>query len=208
MSHVKRLLGLAVIASALWCAGATAAFAELKIDITRGSVEPMPIAVSRFVGSGAEQAIGADLTRVIASDLERSGLFSPIDDKAFIQRPEAIRGAPRFGDWRQINAEALVSGVIERQTDGRIKVTFQLWDVFAERQMVGLIFRAQPSAWRRVAHKVADQIYKRITGESGYFDTRVVYISESGPATKRIKRLAIMDQDGENHRFLTDGKDL
>ena len=208
MSHMKRLLGLAVIASALWCAGATTAFAELKIDITRGSVEPMPIAVSRFVGSGAEQAIGADLARVIASDLERSGLFSPIDDKAFIQRPEAIRGSPRFGDWRQINAEALVSGVVERQTDGRIKVTFQLWDVFAEQQMVGLIFRAQPSAWRRVAHKVADHIYKRITGETGYFDTRIVYISESGPATKRIKRLAIMDQDGENHRFLTNGENL
>ena len=208
LSDMKRFLGLAILATVLWCAGAPAAFAELKIDITRGSVEPMPIAVSRFVGTGTEQSIGADIARVIATDLERSGLFSPIDDKAFIQKPEAIRGSPRFGDWRQINAEALVSGVVERQTDGRIKVTFQLWDVFAEQQMVGLIFRAQPNAWRRVAHKVADQIYKRITGETGYFDTRIVYISESGPAKKRIKRLAIMDQDGENHRFLTDGTDL
>ena len=208
MSHVKRLLGLAVFASTLWCAGGPAAFAELKIDITRGYVEPMPIAVSRFVGVGAEQALGADVARVIASDLERSGLFSPIDQRAFIQKPEAMRVRPRFGDWRQINAEALVNGAVERQTDGRIKVTFQLWDVFAEQQMVGLIFRAQPNAWRRVAHKIADQIYKRITGENGYFDTRVVYISESGPAKKRIKRLAIMDQDGENHRFLTNGEHL
>jgi TolB protein len=115
---------------------------------------------------------------------------------------------PRFGDWRQINAEALVNGTVERQPDGRLNVTFRLWDVFAEVQMTGFVYRSPPEKWRRVAHKISDEIYRRLTGESGYFDTRIVYVAESGPAQERIKRLAMMDQDGANHRFLTDGRNL
>ncbi len=184
------------------------AAAELKIDITRGKVEPMPIAITWFVGKGAEARLGIKLANVISANLERSGLFRPINPKAFIQKPEAMRVRPRFGDWRQINAEALVNGTIERLRDGRLKVTFRLWDVFAEAQMTGFIYRAPPGKWRRVAHKISDEIYKRVTGETGYFDTRIVYIAEGGPAKQRVKRLAMMDQDGANHRFLTDGRDL
>ncbi len=184
------------------------AAAELKIDITRGKIEPMPIAVTWFVGQGPEARLGAKLANVISANLERSGLFRPIDPRAFIQKPEAMLVRPRFGDWRQINAEALVNGAVERQPDGRLNVTFRLWDVFAEVQMTGFVYRAPPEKWRRVAHKISDEIYRRLTGESGYFDTRIVYIAESGPAKKRIKRLAMMDQDGANHRFLTDGRNL
>jgi len=183
--------------------------AELRIDITKGVVEPIPIAVTDMVGpSGEVSQYGADISRVIAADLERSGLFKAIDRKAFIQKAADIKTLPRFGDWRVINALALMQGRAHLVTDGRLRVEFRLWDVLAEQQMVGLAYFTIPDNWRRVAHIIADAIYKRLTGESGYFDTRIVYISETGPATRRIKRLAIMDQDGSNHRFLTDGSSL
>ena len=185
------------------------AHAELKIDITRGVVEPMPIAVTPFHGADASVArFGAEIADVVAKDLERSGLFSPIDSNAFIQTGESLNVLPRFGDWRIINAQAMVQGRVTKTDDGRLRVEFRLWDVLSEQQMVGLAYYTVPSNWRRVAHIVADAIYKRITGEDGYFDTRIVYIAENGPKNRRIKRLAIMDQDGESHRFLTDGSAL
>ena len=185
------------------------AHAELRIDITQGSVKPMPIAVADMSGKSAvEKKFGRDIARVIATDLERSGLFKSIDRKAFIQTTDALQSLPRFGDWRVISAQALVQGRAELVPDGRLRVEFRLWDVFAETQMVGLAYFTIPDNWRRVAHIISDAIYKRITGETGYFDTRIVYIAESGPADKRKKRLAIMDQDGANHHFLTDGSSL
>jgi len=186
-----------------------AARAELRIDVTQGNVQPTPIAVTDFFGQQPNDAqYGANIAGVVAADLERSGLFKPIDKKAFIQTPDSLRTLPRFGDWRVINAQALVSGAVESQPDGRLRIEFRLWDVFAEQQMVGEAVTSTPENWRAIAHKVADEIYKRLTGEDGYFETRIVYVAESGPQTKRIKRLAIMDQDGENHRFLTDGGNL
>ncbi len=185
---------------------ASPALAELHIDITRGKIEPVPIAVATFTSSRPEEVrVGRDISEVIAANLERSGLFKPIDPKSFIQTPESLKVQPRFADWRVINAQALVHGNVENQADGRLKVEFRLWDVLAEQQMTGLAYFTVPANWRRVAHIVSDAIYKRMTGEDGYFDTRIVYVSESGPKTKPIKRLAIMDQDGANHKFLTDG---
>ncbi len=195
------IVGLMFLASPAW--------AEVRIDITRGNVQPLPVAITDFQGTkGTEGQLGADISRVIAADLERSGLFKPIDPRAFIQTADSLAVQPRFGDWRQINAQALVQGRIEVQTDGRLRTEFRLWDVPAEQQMVGQAYFTSPANWRRVAHIVADAIYKRLTGEDGYFDTQIVYVAESGPMTRRIKRLAIMDQDGENHQFLTDGSDL
>jgi TolB protein len=183
--------------------------AELRVDITQGSVEPLPVAINTFFGSTeGDSKTGRDLATVITSDLERSGLFRPIDQRAFIQSVDSLRAGPRFGDWRLINAQALVHGAVEMQTDGRLRVEFRLWDVFAEQQMTGLAYFTTPSNWRRVAHIISDAIYKRLTGEGGYFDTRLVYVAESGPQNRREKRLAIMDQDGENHRYLTDGGNL
>lgn len=202
-----RLLSLfALLTVSLW---QTDARAELTIDITQGVVEPMPIAVADFFGEGkGEKQFGENIAGVIAADLERSGLFRPIDKKAFIQTGESLNVLPRFGDWRIINAQSLVQGRVEMTVDGRLRVEFRLWDVLSEKQMVGLAYFTVPSNWRRVAHIISDAVYKRITGEDGYFDTRIVYIAESGPKTKRVKRLAIMDQDGANHRFLTDGQDM
>jgi len=195
-----------VLAAVLWTG---AARAELTIDITRGVSEPMPLAVVDFYGQEkGEKSFGANIAGVVAADLERSGLFSPINKKAFIQTGESLNVLPRFGDWRIINAQALVQGRVAMAADGRLRVEFRLWDVLSEQQMVGQVYYTVPGNWRRVAHIVSDAIYKRITGEAGYFDTRIVYIAESGPKTERVKRLAIMDQDGENHRFLTSGEDL
>ncbi|MGE0717245.1 MAG: Tol-Pal system beta propeller repeat protein TolB [Alphaproteobacteria bacterium] len=204
-----RAAALAVVAAAALAGAAGDAMAELRIDITRGRVQPMPIALPRFAGTAAQDAAtGGEIAQVISADLERSGFFKPLDQRSFLQDPQSLRGTPRFQDWRVINAQALVTGSVERLGDGRLKVEFRLWDVFAEQQMTGLAYFTQPANWRRIAHIIADAIYKRITGEDGYFDTRIVYVAESGPANQRIKRLAIMDQDGFNHRFLTDGRSL
>ncbi len=183
--------------------------AELNVDITQGFVEPLPVAITDFYAETLEESkTGKDLAGVISADLERSGLFRPIDHGAFIQDAASLRKGPRFSDWRLINAQALIQGSVEMQPDGRLRVNFRLWDVFAEQQMTGLAYFTTPSNWRRVAHIVADVIYKRLTGEDGYFDTRLVYVAESGPQNRRVKRLGIMDQDGENHRFLTAGNEL
>ena len=198
------VLGIAAI-----LCGASPARAELVIDITRGFVEPLPVAVTDFFGESPDETkVGADIAGVIAANLERSGLFRPIDEGAFIQDPNTLRSGPRFGDWRLINAQALIGGSTQVQVDGRLRVEFRLWDVFAETQMTGLAYFTTPTNWRRVAHIISDAIYKRLTGEEGYFDTRIVYISETGPQNRRVKRLSIMDQDGANHRFLTDGGSL
>jgi TolB protein len=197
----------AVVALALVFA-ASAARAELHIIIPDGRVEPMPIAIPDFGGGGNGNQSAHDITQVVSADLERSGLFKPLDPKAFIDKEAATRSPPRYGDWRLINAQALVTGSVEMQADGRLQVEFRLWDVFNELQLTGLRYTTTQQNWRRIAHIVADAVYKRITGEDGYFDTRVVYVSETGPADRRVKRLAIMDQDGANHRFLTDGRSL
>jgi TolB protein len=198
-------LALAALALVLLAAPVRA---DLRIDITHGKVEPLPIAVPAFAGGGGEEGpVGRDMAQVISADLERSGLFRPLDPRSFIQNVAAGEG-PRFGDWRQINAQALVTGSVQTQSDGRYRVEFRLWDVFAEQQIAGFAYTTTRQNWRRIAHIIADEIYKRITGEEGYFDTRIVYVAESGPAQKRVKRLAIMDQDGANHQYLTDGAAL
>jgi len=188
---------------------APTAHAQLEIDITGGNIEPLPIAISSFYGpQDTEQQVGADIASVVANDLESSGLFRPLDSRSFLQRPEQMKMIPRFPDWRQINAQALVTGTASLQSDGFMTIEFRLWDVFSEQYMTGFKLKAPRDKWRRIAHLVSDAIYQRLTGEQGYFDTRIVYIAETGPHDARIKRLAIMDQDSANHRFLTDGRDL
>ncbi|AWJ89525.1 Tol-Pal system beta propeller repeat protein TolB [Azospirillum baldaniorum] len=195
---------------ALGVAAPAPARAEVRIDITKGVVEPLPIAITSFAGAGGREAqVGSDISKVVAADLERSGLFRPLDPKGFLQTPDQLRsGEPRYQDWRAVGAQALVAGNTTAMGDGRMKVDFRLWDVAAGQYMQGLSYTATADSWRRIAHIIADAIYKRLTGEEGYFDTRIVYVAESGPANARKKQLAIMDQDGENHQFLTDGKNL
>ena len=205
-SRRRALVGGAVLAAAGLAAGR--ASAQLRVDITRGNVDPIPIAVSPFAGDGPRGAeLGQAIAEVVATAHDSSGQLRPHDRRANIQSPDELRNVPRFADWRQINAQALVTGVVGPGPQG-IGIEFRLWDVFGGSQLRGLRFDTAESQWRRIAHKIADVVYERMTGEKGYFDTRIVYVAESGPAQRRIKRIAIMDQDGANHRFLTDGSTL
>ncbi|WP_439271452.1 Tol-Pal system beta propeller repeat protein TolB [Pseudochrobactrum sp. HB0163] len=201
----KTLISLFVATAAVSSAAVLPARAVVEVNINKGNVDPLPIALTDFL-SGDQ--LGTEITSIIAADLERSGLFAPIDKKAFIEKISNPDVAPRFEDWKVINAQALVTGRVTKQPDGRLKAEFRLWDTFAGQQLAGQQFFTTPENKRRVAHIIADAIYERLTGEKGYFDTRIVFVDESGNAQKRIKRLAIMDQDGANVRYLSNGRDL
>jgi len=203
-----RIAGAAAVLVAVLLGQSAPAWAELRLDITSGQVQPMPIAIPAFAASGGSGQAGQDIPGVVSADLAGSGLFRPLDPRSFVQDVSATDGQPNFADWRPINAQALVTGAVQPKPDGRLHVEFRLWDVFAGQQLTGYGYTTTPQNWRRVAHIIADEIYKRITGEDGYFDTRIVYVAESGPPQRRIKRLAIMDQDGANNRYLTDGRAL
>ena len=176
--------------------------AEIEVNVNRGDVQPLPIAVPGFGGTQ-----GAEIAQVISANLQRSGLFRPLDPASFVERDLSAGVQPRFDSWKQINAQALVNGTVTVQ-GGQLKVDFRLWDVFAGQQLLGLQFTSSPENWRRVAHKISDAVYERLTGEKGYFDTRVVFVAESGSRTKPVKRLAIMDQDGANPSYLTSGDSI
>lgn len=180
-----------------------AAHAELRVDVTRGQTEPLPIAVNDFAGD----VMGKQISDVIAADLQRSGLFRPIPSASFIERGLSVSATPRFPDWRAISAQAVVVGQV-MSSGGSLTAEFRLWDAMAENQMIGRRFTTTASNWRQLAHMISDAIYSRLTGEKGYFNTRVVFVADTGPYNKRIKRLAIMDQDGANLRYLTDGSSL
>ena len=188
---------------------ASAQSGPLRIEITEGVIEPMPFAVPDFVAenSAAEQ-IGAELARVVAGNLAGTGLFREIPKTAFIGGFSDFAAPVSFADWRAINAQALVGGAVAINGNN-VTVKFRLYDVVSGQEMgQGLQLNGTRDGWRRMAHKVADAVYERITGEGGYFDTRVVYVSESGPKGARQKRLAIMDQDGANVQYLTDSSAL
>jgi TolB protein len=184
------------------------AHAVVELNITQGTIQPLPIAIPDFAGDGSvDPQTARDISNVVANDLRSSGLFIPIDQAAFIEQGVGTDSVPRFEDWRVVNAQALVVGRIGAN-DGRLRAEFRLWDVFAGKQLAGEQFFARPKDSRRIGHIIADAIYERITGEKGYFDTRIVFVDESGPKDKRVKRLAIMDQDGFNVRLLTTGQNL
>ena len=202
MKKLLLVLGLIAVIAPL---AVTPAAAALAVDVTQGNPQPLPIAIPDFIPAGNDGGNAARIAEVVRADLERSGLFKPLDPKSFVDKISNINVAPNFANWRVINAQGLVTGEAALQPDGRLRVAFRLWDVYGQTQMDGQQFYTQPENWRRIAHMVSDAIYQRITGETGYFDTRIVFISENGPATNRVKRLAVMDQDGADPKFLTNG---
>ena len=178
-----------------------AAAQGVEVDVAQGNIQPLPIAVPALSGE-----LGGDIARVVMADLERSGFFRPV---AAGRAAPDVNAAPAFGEWRGAGAQALVAGSATMAADRRLQVNFRLWDVVAQRELgQGQQFVATPDNWRRIAHKIADAIYERLTGQKGYFDTRIVFVAETGPKTRRQKRLTIMDQDGANPSFLTDGSSL
>jgi TolB protein len=204
----RRALAFGAAAGGLALA-ARRAQAVVRLDITEGNFQPLPIAIPKFFGAGQDDGDAANaVTQIITANLQRSGLFVPIDPNAYIERIASVDAVPHFPDWRNINAQALVTGRIGRQSDGRLQAEFRLWDVLGGQQLDGKQYLTTPDNWRRIAHIISDAIYERLTGEGGYFDSRVVFVDETGPPERRIKRLAIMDQDGANVRYLTRGDEL
>ena len=193
------------------------AFALIEVDITRGNLNPLPVAVSplaidqsskdNFKKILKKDNLGSEISKIVENNLKQSGLFNPLNKDAFLQEPDIANLKPRFEDWNLIKAQALVTGKVTF-VDEKLRVEFRLWDVLAGKEMMALAFTTVPSNWRRVGHIITDKVYERLTGEKGYFDTRIIYISEEGPKTNRVKKLAIMDQDGFNNKFLTLGNEL
>ena len=195
----------------------SAAIALVEIDITRGNLNPLPIAISPlYVEPGSKDIkqsnkiiknIGEEISKIIEINFRRSGLFNPLKKESFVQNPDVAHAKPRFEDWRLIKTQALVTGKVS-VSDDKLRTEFRLWDVVAAKEMMALAFSTTPENWRRVAHIISDKIYQRLTGEEGYFDTRIIYVSETGLKTQRYKKLAIMDQDGANVKYLTLGNEL
>ena len=193
------------------------AIALIEVDITRGNLNPLPIAVSPLSIDNKsnkslkeilkKENIGSEISIVVENNLKTSGLFNPLNKDAFLQEADIAHLKPRFEDWALIKAQALITGKVTYQ-DEKLRVEFRLWDVLAAKEMMALAFTTVPSNWRRVGHIITDKVYERLTGEKGYFDTRIIYVAEEGPKVKRIKKLAIMDQDGFNTKYLTLGNEL
>jgi Periplasmic component of the Tol biopolymer transport system len=192
-------------------------FALIEVDITRGNLNPLPIAVSPLsIDDNSKENfekilelknLGSEISIIVENNLRTSGLFNPLSKDAFLQKPEIANLKPRFEDWNLIKAQALITGKVN-YVDEKLRVEFRLWDVLAGKEMMALAFTTVPNNWRRVGHIITDKVYERLTGEKGYFDTRIIYVAEEGPKTNRIKKLAIMDQDGANNKFLTLGNEL
>ncbi len=181
----------------------------LRIEINQGVIEPVPIVVPDFIAETPEATqIAQDMARVVANNLSGTGLFREIPKEAYIGRFTDFNAPLQYADWRALNAQGLVAGAVSQNGD-QIAVKFRLYDIVTGAELgQGLQLAGTAPAWRRMAHKISDMAYARITGETGYFDTRIVFVSESGPKGDRQKRLAIMDQDGANIRYLTDGSAL
>jgi TolB protein len=192
-----------------------AAGAPIRVDITGGISQPMPIAIPVMptpaptaTAAGNTDALGAQLAQVISGDLKGSGLFTPLGASQLRPVTFAQATAPDYGGWLTTGAQALIQGFVQANGDGTLTVGCYLYDVFAKQELTRQGFVVKPGEWRRAAHKCADMVYTRLTGEGPYFDSQVIYVSETGPKTRRVKRLAIMDQDGANHRFITNGQSL
>ena len=193
------------------------AFAVIEVDITRGNLSPLPVAVSplsiddtskkNFEKLLNKENIGNEISKIVENNLKQTGLFNPLNKDAFLQKPDIAHLKPRFEDWALIKAQALITGKVSFVNE-KLRVEFRLWDVLAGKEMMALAFTTVPTNWRRVGHIVTDKVYERLTGEKGYFDTRIIYVAEEGPKTNRVKKLAIMDQDGFNNKYLTLGNEL
>ncbi len=206
---------LASAALALALAASAPAVAQIRVDIAGGISAPMPIAIPALptpaataTPAGDTAALGRQVAEVVSNDLKSSGLFMPLGPNALAPVSMTQVAAPDYGYWSGTGAQALVQGFVQANGDGTLTVECRLFDVIARGEMIRGNFTVTPAQWRRAAHKCADTVYTRLTGEGPYFDSRVVYVSESGPKTNRTKRLAIMDQDGANHRFITNGQSI
>ncbi len=208
---MRKLLSL--VLTILYFTTSTAS-AQLNVSISGANQAPIPIAFPNIISdnNGVGAFLGfsyANKVRdVVLADLERSGLFRIISERSYIQKFNSFSDEPIFGDWRILNAQVLVQSAIEEESGKELKLSFKIWDIISQKELLYELYTSDKDNWRRLAHSMADAIYERLTGDKGYFNTVIAYISESGPSSKRVKRLALMDQDGDGHQFLTSGANL
>ncbi len=196
-------------------------YSLVEIDITRGNLDPLPISVSPFFTDEISKEkikknleidnLGLEISKVIENNLRKTGLFDTLNNESFLQKPDIAHFKPRFEDWALIKSQVLITGRVTSKIINEkdyIRIEFKLWDVLGAKMVDGFSLTTVPTNWRRVGHKISDKVYERLTGESGYFDTRIIYVAEEGPKTQRVKKLAIMDQDGFNTKYLTLGNEL
>ena len=174
-------------------------FALIEVDITRGNLNPLPLAVSplsiddkskkSFEKILKKENIGSEISIIVENNLRTSGLFNPLNKDAFLQAPDIANLKPRFEDWNLIKAQALITGKVTF-VEEKLRVEFRLWDILAGKEMMALAFTTVPENWRRVGHIISDKVYERLTGEKGYFDTRIIYVAEEGPKTQRKKKIS------------------
>jgi len=175
------------------------------INVTPGGAAPIPVAIPLFTDpTGAPSDIGTQIAGVISDDLGHSGSFRPIDPSSFVPN-SIVNGVPVWANWSILGAQALITGDVADQGGGQLRVEFRLWSITQQKQVQGTAYTTTAANWRRIAHIIGDVVYQELIGESGYFDSRVAYISEAGPVTSSVRRLAVMDYDGANNQFLTDG---
>ena len=173
------------------------------VVVDEGVLRALPIAIAPFSGQN-----GSEIANVVSGDLRRSGFFEPLNPASFVETGLTVANAPNFPQWTAIGAQAVLYGSVTPRADGRNDVGFRLYDPYRQCQLVSYQFTATPEQWRRIAHKIADIVYQRMTGESGFFDTRVIYVAESGTQLNRLSRLAVVDQDGFNPVYLTQGDEV
>ncbi len=207
----KSKFTMRLLALLFFSLSALAAQAErLVIDLSNPRVEPVPLAIPAFIAeNGAASDYAQQIAQIVAADLTGTGLFRQVSQDAFISNITSFEAPIQYPDWRAINVEGLITGGVSVSDDGRVTVKFRVYDVATGAELgSGLQLGGTTASWRRLAHKVADTVYSRITGEGAYFDSRVVYVAENGPKDNRRKRLAVMDYDGANLQYLTDSSSI
>jgi len=203
---MRKLLLLLLMPYALYLVPLSAR-AELKIDIIAGNVAPIPVAVQEFESAPANKKLAGQLRDVVVADLKSTGLFRMINRDAY---PEHVKldEMPNFADWAAIRAQVLVQGRLTEIDGGKLRLEFYVWDIAGKEQIEAQSLTASVSSARRLGHIMADGIYERLTGEVGYFDTQIIFIAETGAPDARVQRMAIMDSDGYNFRYMSDGADM
>ena len=191
--------------SLIFCLLPILAHAELKIDIVAGNFSPVPIAIQKF--EAKDTKLANTLRQVVENDLKSTGLFRIINPAAHPQMLKMDK-MPEFDDWAAINTQVLVQGKLTKTKDGKYRLQFYVWDIKGKEQIEAQILVAPKKSSRRLAHIMADAIYERLIGESGYFDTQIVMTTETGEMQNRNKRLAIIDSDGYGFRYISDGETM
>lgn len=195
MKLFKNLLCLAIILYSQICQ------ATLQVDVSGGNFDPIPIYFGAFAGS---QELGVNFMAVIEKDLVNSGLFKSLNSGEY----KLLAKQPNFHKLRSMGADYVAGGKIAYNKNEEITLELYVWNAATGHLVIGHRLNGKMHGWRQLAHIAADMIYSNLTGEKPYFTSKILFIDETGPIDNRLKKVAIMDQDGANVAYLTNGEHL